>query len=351
MGALRPRQRALRGRHPRAHGSGLARVDPRLPPHARARDAAPAGARSRRRLLPAHALPLVRGLPAASGARTGAARAARSGLRELPGRRLRAALPLVVPAHPRSRLQPRLHRGGRSPGRDRRRPDRDRHRGVHRDAEGPRDRAPARRPRAAVRGPQARPRRRAARLHEGHPAQAARVRAAARAGAGARAHDDHAPGARPLAAREPRVPAAAGRDRAPHLAHQRPLRAARADAGRVPPPRHLEGRARRAVPAGGRDDGDAAPRRDEPRRARVRPLPVGAGASQPLARLARPLGARGLGAGAPRGGARQPVGRGRRRRTARRRRSSSRSRSAGGASRRWRGAWTRSTAASGPTGS
>ena len=159
------------------------------------------------------------------------------------------------------------------------------------------DRAAARPARRAVRGSQARARRRAARLHEGHPAEAARVRAPPRAGPGLRPDDDDAPGARAVATREPRVPAAAERHRAPDLAHQRPLRAARRDAGRVPAPQPLEAGSRRAVPAGGRDDGDPAPRRDEPRRARVRPLPVGAWPSRALARRAVAVGARGFGAG------------------------------------------------------
>ena len=77
----------------------------------------------------------------------------------------------------------------------------------------------------------------------------------------------------PVPPREPRVPSAARRDRAPDRAHQRSLRAAGQHARRIPAPRHLEAGARRALPAGGRHDGDAAARRDEPRRARVRPLP------------------------------------------------------------------------------
>ena len=60
-------------------------------------------------------------------------------------------------------------------------------------------------------------------------------------------------------------------------AHQRPLRPAGHDAGRVPAPRHLEAGARRALPPGRRDDGHVAARRDEPRRAGVRALPVRAG--------------------------------------------------------------------------
>ena len=166
--------------------------------------------------------------------------------------------------------------------------------------------------RGAVRRTQARARSRAARLLEGDPAQAARLRTAPRAGSHAGRDDDDAAGARAVAPREPRVPPAAGRDRAPDRPHQRPLRTTRDHAGRVPPPRHLEGGARRALPPGRRHAGDAAPGRDEPRRARVRPLPGGARPSGALAWLAAPLGARRRGSGSARGHARQPVERRRR---------------------------------------
>ncbi len=78
-----------------------------------------------------------------------------------------------------------------------------------------RDGAPPRAARGAVRGTHAHPRRRAARLHEGDPAEAARLRAPAGAGSRAGSDDHDAPGSRAVAAREPRVPSAAGRDRAP----------------------------------------------------------------------------------------------------------------------------------------
>ena len=125
----------------------------------------------------------------------------------------------------RDRLRARLARARRPAGRDRRRSDRHRRRAASARC------SPTRRPRGcyaelerAVRGAAARPRRRAARLHEGDPAEAARLRALPRAGSGARADDDDDPGARAVAAREPGVPGAAGRDRAPHRSHQRPLR-------------------------------------------------------------------------------------------------------------------------------
>ena len=50
------------------------------------------------RVLPAHPVPVVRDVPAASRARAAPARRPRRRLRQLPGRRLRAPLPLVVPA-------------------------------------------------------------------------------------------------------------------------------------------------------------------------------------------------------------------------------------------------------------
>ena len=90
--------------------------------------------------------------------------------------------------------------------RHRRRPDRHRRRELPRDARGSGDRSRPGRDRGALRGPAADPRRRAARLHERDPAEAAGVRAVPRAGSGARADDDDAPDPRPLPAREPRVP-------------------------------------------------------------------------------------------------------------------------------------------------
>ena len=122
------------------------------------------------------------------------------------------------------------------------------------------------------------------------------------------------------------------------------------DAGRVHAPRHLEARARRALPARRRDDGHGAARRDEPRRAGVRALPVGARASEPLARRAAPLGARRLGAGAPGRAARQPVGRRRRRRAPRDGARASGPRAPAAARDDGRSASRRSTAGAGPRG-
>ena len=65
---------------------------------------------------------------------------ARLGLRELPDRRLREALPVLVPARARPRLEARRHRRRLAPRRHRRRPDRHRRRRLPRGARGRRDR-------------------------------------------------------------------------------------------------------------------------------------------------------------------------------------------------------------------
>ena len=140
VGAVRRGERALRRHDPRALRARLARVGARLPPHARAGDAASARAAALDRLLPAHPVPVVRGVPAAPGARAAPARRPRRRLRQLPGRRLRAPLPLVVPAHARHRLRARLARARRAARRDRRRSDRHRRRRL------PRGRSPSPRP-------------------------------------------------------------------------------------------------------------------------------------------------------------------------------------------------------------
>ena len=76
-----------------------------------------------------------------------------------------------------------------------------------------------------------------------------------------------AAGARPLAARERRVPGQAGRDRDADRAHQRALLEAGARPGRLHAPGGVSPGARRPLPACRRDDGDAAPGgpMDEPR--------------------------------------------------------------------------------------
>ena len=128
LDAVRRGERAVRGHDRRALRARLARVGARLPPHARAGDAATARSAALDRVLPAHPVPVVRGVPAAPGPRAAPARRPRRRLRELPGRRLRAALPVVVPAHARHRLQSGLARARRQARRHRGRPDRDRRR-------------------------------------------------------------------------------------------------------------------------------------------------------------------------------------------------------------------------------
>ena len=170
--AVRRGERAFRRHDRRARRARRAGLDPRLPPDARAGVPAPPGPATLDRVLPAHAVPVERGLSAAPGARAAPARRPRCGLRQLPDRRLRAALSLVVSADPRDRLGAGLARDRRPPGRDRRRPDRDRHRRLPRGHRRSRDGPAPRRARAAVRGPKARTRGGAARLHEGHSAEA-----------------------------------------------------------------------------------------------------------------------------------------------------------------------------------
>ena len=63
---LRRGQRALRRHDRRALRAGLARMGARLPPHARPCDVARAGAPAVDRVLPAHPVPVVRGVPAAA---------------------------------------------------------------------------------------------------------------------------------------------------------------------------------------------------------------------------------------------------------------------------------------------
>ena len=229
MAAVRRRQRAVRQRHPRALRAGLPGVDPRLPPDARPRDAAPARAGALDRLLPAHRRSrrprCIACFPRASRSCAGVlgadyvsfqvgdyARHFRSScLRilgidsepdwlEVDGRRVGIGVDPIgidVDGFPQVLADPDTAR-------------------LLEDLE------------RAVRGARAHARCRAARLHEGDPAEAARLRALPRAGSGARSDDHDDPGARALAPREPGIPGAAGRDRAPHLSHQRPVRAARA---------------------------------------------------------------------------------------------------------------------------
>ena len=198
-------------------------------------------------------------------------------------------------------------------------PDRDRRRELPREPARPGDGAGRGRARRALRRPAARARRRAARLHEGHPAEARCVRADARAGSGPRRPRDDAPGARALAARERGVPGDARRDRDADRPHQRALRAARALARRLRASLGLAVRAGRALPSGRRDDGDAAPRRHEPRRAGVRPVPDRRSRRRrEPERRAAPERVRGRGARPARRGARQPLGCRRARREARR---------------------------------
>ena len=159
----------------------------------------------------------------------------------------------------------------------------------------------------ALPGPAPRPRDRAARLHQGHPAEAPRLRALPRGRALPCPHDDDAAGARPVAARERRVPRVAGRDRAPDRTDQRPFRPAGGDAGRVHPPRARPRRAGGPVPASRRDAGHTSARRHEPGGARVRPLPGGSRPRHVLPRHPRAVGVRRRGARPARRAAREPV--------------------------------------------
>ena len=230
VGALRRGERALRGRDPRALRAGEPRLDPRLPPDARPGDAAPPRARGSRsassctrrsrrrevyRLLPAREQ-LLRGVLGADYVSFQIGDYARhfrsSCLRilgidsepdwlEIDGRRVGIGVdPIGIDVE-----------------------------GFRETLAEPGDGAAPRRARAPVRGTPAHPRRRAARLHEGDPAEAAGVRALPRAAIPNRARTTTMIQVLvPVAAREPGVPGAARRDRAPHRAHQRPLRPARA---------------------------------------------------------------------------------------------------------------------------
>ena len=240
----------------RATGPGLGS---RLPSRARSARFCGPPARSRDRVLPAHPVPVVGDLPAPPGQGRAPARDARGRLHRLPHGRLCPSFPILMPARARDRDRPRHDRLRRPHDRDRRAPDRDRRRELPGEPARPGDGAGRGRARRALRRAPARPRRRAARLHEGHPAEARRVRAAARAGPGARRPRDDAPGARALAARERGVPVDARRDRDADRPHQRALRPARALARRLRAPLGLAVRAGRALPSGRRDDGDAAP--------------------------------------------------------------------------------------------
>ena len=165
------------------------------------------------------------------------------------------------------------------------------------------------------------------------------------------ADDDDDPGARPVAAREPEY--RAQRDEIELLISRINGRFGQPgiDAGRVHPPRHLEAGARRALPARGRDDGHGAARRDEPRRPGVRPLPVGARASRPLAWCAPSLRARGRGPGASRARSSSTRGTSTASSIIWRPRSGSPRGSGSAGSRRWRSASRTSTRAAGPKGS
>ena len=107
----------------------------------------------------------------------------------------------------------------------------------------------------------------------------------------------------------------ARRDRAAGRAPERALRRVRDDARRVSAPLDLDAGARGSLPAGGRDDGHAAQRRDEPRRAGVRALPERTRAGARTRGNAAPERVRRRRPGAAGRAARQPVGRGRPRRS------------------------------------
>ena len=261
--------------------------------------------------------------------------------------RLRTPLPLLVPARPRHRLAAGLARDRRAPSRDRRRPDRDRRRRLPGGARGPRDRAPSRPARGAVRGA-AGSSSGVERLDytKGIPQKLLAFERFLEQRSRPRPDDDDAAGPRAVAAREPRV-SAQQRDEIELLISR--INGRFGQPG-ITPVEYLHRNiskhgARRALPASGRDDGHAASRRDEPRRTRVRALPVGARPSGALARLAAPLRVRGLGPGAARGAAREPLERRRRGGAARNRARARAARSGAAGSRPWPSASRRSTAA------
>ena len=225
---LRRGQRALRRDDRRYDGSRVAGLDPRLPSGARSGGVAASATRSRDRLLSAHPVPVLRDLPAPAATQRAAAGDARRRLPRIPHRRLRAPLPLLVPARARTRLRTRHDRARRQADRDGRPPDRRRRRELPRDAPRSRDGDRAGRSRPALPRQAARPRRRAPRLHQRDPAEARGIRALPRRGSRTGGDDDDAPGARSLPASERGISGTAGRDREPDRARERPLRHSRA---------------------------------------------------------------------------------------------------------------------------
>ena len=292
---LRGHQPALRRRRAGAPPAGRPALGARLPPHAHGRDAPPARALRTDRVLPAHALPELRGLPRAPRARAPAPRPPRGGRHRLPDRVVPPPLRPGdgAPARRGARAG-RGRRGLRGPaGAPRRLPDRRRRRRLRRARRAPRGpRGGAADPGAGA-GPADRARRRPARLHQGRAAPPRRHRAAPRPGPG-----DAAPALRadrrphPRERRRLRADAPRGaRDGGPD---QRPPRLRRLHARPLPLPVAPRRSPRRPLRRRGRDAGDAAPRRDEPRRQGVRGEPARrrrrAGAERVHRRRRRALG-------------------------------------------------------------
>ena len=229
------------------------------------------GIRLAHRLLPAHPVPVGRGLRRAALARPpdGGAAPVRSG--RLPDQQRSAQLPrlsvsrgdrLRARRRPGARLRPHAARAGF--------PDRHRHRGFRRD--GDLGRGGAREPAAVAQParPQADHRRRPARLHQGHHRAPARLRdAAAELSAPARPGDLRAD----LGALA-RGGAGISRDAPPGRGglgpDQRALQRVRLDAAALPQPRLHAAHARRLLPHVADRPGDAAARRHEPGRQGIR---------------------------------------------------------------------------------
>ncbi|CAA9434826.1 MAG: Trehalose-6-phosphate synthase, partial [uncultured Pseudonocardia sp.] len=274
VAGLRAGQRALRRGHrrrgrARRHGLGAG-----LPAPAAADRAPRAAARPEDRLLPAHPLPAHRAVPAAALAHPHRRGTARRRPRRLPHPRRRAQLPLARLALHRGDPGPRSQRADlpRPLGEARRVPD------LHRLRAPRRDLAQRRRPAAGEehpggpREPRAdHPRRRPARLHQGHRRAAPRVRGAARRGPGRRHRHDPARHAQPRA--RGALPADARRHRAVRRPHQRRVRPGRPTGAALPAPVAAARRAGRLLRRRRRHARHAAARRHEPRGQGVRRLP------------------------------------------------------------------------------
>ena len=220
VGGVRGGQPVLRGRGGRRGGARRDGLGARLPAAAGAADAARAARRPPHRLLQPHPVPRLRDLRAASVATPGGPGPARRGPARLPEPGRRHELPARLPPGRRPADQ-----GPRHPGAAKPMAAREVHGGVvpHLD----RLRGPGG-DRPAGRGPGNGPRtsgwpwasrdvlllgRRPARLHQGHPAPAQRLRRAARRGP-ARPAGGAGPGRQPEPGAGRGLPRAAGRGRA-----------------------------------------------------------------------------------------------------------------------------------------